>query len=154
MSYYEWLLFLHLVAAFLTVAGVVFFVALLLAIRRAPGTAEAMPLLRLSGLGYWIWNVGGVSVLVLGILLAVDVEGYAVGDGWILLAIGLWLVAAVAGMLIGPAYRRAVSAPDTESEARLAAAVRTPLALTLHAVMAASVLALLVVMVYKPGAGP
>jgi uncharacterized membrane protein len=154
VTFYEWLLFLHVVAAFLTVAGVVFFVALLLATRRAPGSAEAMPLLRLSGLGFWLWNIGGVLVLVLGIALALDVDGYEVWDGWILLAIALWLVASGAGGRIGQAYQQAVRAPEAEIDARLAVAVRTPAALILHAVMALSVLALLVVMIYKPGAGP
>jgi uncharacterized membrane protein len=154
VTFYEWLLFLHVVAAFLTVAGVVFFVALLLSARRAPGSAEAMPLLRLSGLGFWLWNIGGVLVLVLGIALAIDVDGYEVWDGWILLAIGLWLVASGAGGRIGSAYQQAVNAPDAEIDAKLAAAVRTPLALALHVVMSAAVLALLVVMIYKPGAGP
>lgn len=154
MTFYEWLLFLHVLAAFLTVAGVVFFVALLLATRRAPGSAEAMPLLRLSGLGFWLWNIGGVLVLVLGIALAIDVDGYDLLDGWILLAIALWLVASGAGGRIGATYQQAVNAPATEIDAKLAAAVRTPLALALHAVMAAAVLALLVVMIYKPGAGP
>jgi uncharacterized membrane protein len=154
VTFYEWLLFLHVVAAFLTVAGVVFFVALLLATRRAPGSAEAMPLLRLSGLGFWLWNIGAVLVLVLGIALAIDVDGYEVWDGWILLAIALWLVASGAGGRIGQTYQQAVSAPEAEIDARLAVAVRTPAALILHAVMAISVLALLVVMIYKPGAGP
>jgi uncharacterized membrane protein len=95
-----------------------------------------------------------VLVLVLGIALAIDADGYEVWDGWILLAIGLWLVASGAGGSIGAAYQQVVKAPAEKIDEKLALAVRTPLALALHAVMAAAVLALLVVMIYKPGAGP
>ena len=154
MSFYEWLLFLHVLAAFLTVAGVVFFVALLLASRRASGIAEVLPVLRLSGLGFWLWNIGGLAVLVLGIALAIDNDLYEVWDGWIIGAIVLWVIASAAGGMIGRGYAEALGAEGTEGDAKLAAAAQTPRALAVHGVMAASVLALLVVMIYKPGAGP
>ena len=91
MSLYEWLLFLHVLAAFLLVAGLAAYGVLVLgsggeATRRALD-APAMAL----------WNVGGLGVLVLGIWLALHVDGYELWDAWIVAAIVLWLIASGAG---------------------------------------------------------
>ena len=71
-----------------------------------------------------------------GIWLALDVDGYGLLDGWILAAFVLWAIAAGTGIRLGEAY----SAGTGES------------ARPLYAVMTIAVLALLVVMIYKPGA--
>jgi uncharacterized membrane protein len=152
MNRYEWLLFLHVLAAVMLVAGVVFFAALLIAGRRASGRDEFLPLLRLSGPGFLLWNVGGLAVLVFGVWLAIDLDQYDVTDGWIIGAIVLWVLASAAGGRAGAAYREAVTAPEAEAGAKLAAAVQSGQALVLHGAMAVTVLALLVVMIYKPGA--
>lgn len=130
MSLYEWLLFLHVVAAFLLVAGLAAYGVLVLggggdAARRALGP----PALAL-------WNAGGLGVLVFGVWLALEVDGYELWDGWILSAIVLWLVASGAG---GPLTRGV----------REGAGDRAAL---LYAVMAVATLALLVDMIFKPGA--
>jgi hypothetical protein len=133
VSLYDWLLFLHVAAAFALVAGLASFGALVLgggpALRRAlvaPATA--------------LWNAGGIGVLVLGLWLAIDVDAYQPWDGWILAAIVLWLVASGVG---GPLTRglRDPSAPLAPERARL-----------LFAVAAAATLLLLLDMVFKPGA--
>lgn len=144
----ETLLLLHLLAAFATVASVVVFLAVLLAARRARTTAEALPLLRLSSLGALLWNVGGITVLVFGVWLALDADQYEILDGWILTAIVLWVVASAVG---GPLTRGYRTALGEGGDAPLAV-VRAPRTLVLHVVMALATLALLVVMIYKPGA--
>ncbi|MEY2534981.1 MAG: hypothetical protein QOF29_2891 [bacterium] len=134
MSLYDWLLFLHVLAAFLLVAGVVAYGVVVLggggaAARRALGTPALM-----------LWNAGGIGVLVLGIALAVEVDAYAVWDGWILAAIVLWLVASAAG---GPLARgvREDTMPVDSGRARV-----------LLAVMAVATAVLLIDMIFKPGA--
>ena len=134
MSLYDWLLFLHVAAAFALVAGLASFGVLVLggggpAMRRA----LAPPAIAL-------WNAGGVLVLVLGLGLAIDVDAYQPWDGWILGAIVLWLVAFGAG---DPLTRdlRDPSAGLAPERARL-----------LFAVAAVATLLLLVDMVFKPGA--
>jgi hypothetical protein len=89
---------------------------------------------------------------VFGIWLAIDLDQYSLTDGWIVGAIVLWVLASAAGGRAGGAYRAAVTASEAESGAKLAAAVQSGQALLLHAAMAVTVLALLVVMIYKPGA--
>jgi hypothetical protein len=81
----------------------------------------------LTFLGRRLWDVGGLLTLVFGVWLALD--EYSIGDAWILIALALWAVAAYAGVRVA----------DTRSRG-------------LYALMAITVTALLVVMIYKPGA--
>jgi hypothetical protein len=132
VSRYDWLLLLHLIGAFAAVGSVVVFSLLLVG-----GARVAAP--QLTFLGRRLWDVGGALTLVLGIWLALDVDGYDLLDGWIVAALVLWAIAAVAGVRLGAAY----------SEESPPAPYRV---LPLYAVMAVAVTALLVVMIYKPGA--
>ena len=134
MSLYEWLLFLHVLAAFALVAGLMAFGAVLFEGDRTPvRRALAAPAAAL-------WNVGGLGVLVLGVWLAIEVDAYEVWDGWIIAAIVLWLIASAAGGPLAAALREegAGGAPD---RARL-----------LFAVVSLATTALLVDMIFKPGA--
>lgn len=129
MSRYEWLLFLHLIGAFAAMGSVVVFSVLLLGGDRVAGQ-------QLTFLGRRLWDVGGLLTLVFGIWLALDVDGYGLLDGWILAAFVLWVIAAGTGIRLGEAY-----SAGTGERAR-----------PMYAVMTIAVVALLVVMIYKPGA--
>jgi hypothetical protein len=144
----ETLLALHLLAAFATVTSIVMFVAVLVGARRAQATTDALAVMRLSNVAAILWNVGGITVLIFGVWLALDADQYDILDGWILAAIVLWVVASAAGGPLTRAYRDALG---TGGEAALAA-VRSQRTVVLHAVMALATLALLIVMIYKPGA--
>jgi hypothetical protein len=126
VSRYEWLLFLHLIGAFAAVGSAVVFSVLLLGADRVAGT-------QLTFLARRLWDVGGLLTLVFGIWLALD--DYSIGDGWILLALVLWAIAGGTGIRLGMAM-----------EGGGGERVRP-----LYAVMTIAVLALLVVMIYKPG---
>jgi uncharacterized membrane protein len=103
--------------------------------------------------------VGSLGVLVFGIWLAIDVKAYHPWDGWIIAAIVLWFVS---GALSGPAGKdmrkarelavKLAAEGDQPSEA-LNAAVADRRALILNYLSAAAVVAILVLMVFKPGAG-
>ena len=127
MSRYEWLLFLHLIGAFAALGSVVVFSALLLGGDRVAGP-------QLTFLGRRLWDVGGLLTLVFGIWLALD--DYSLGDTWILSALVLWAIAAATGVRIGMVF-------DNGTTERVR---------PLYAVMTLSVLALLFVMIFKPGA--
>jgi hypothetical protein len=130
VSLYEWLLFLHVLAAFLLVAGVVAYGVLVLGAGGTAGRrALAPPALAL-------WNAGGIGVLLFGVWLALEVDGYELWDGWIIGAIVLWLIASAAGGRLSREVREAVP-----GAARM-----------LFAVMALSSLLLLIDMIFKPGA--
>jgi hypothetical protein len=127
VSTYDWLLLLHLIGAFAAMGSVVVFSVLWLA-----GDRVAVP--QLTFLARRLWDVGGLLTLVFGVWLALD--DYSIVDGWILTALVLWAIAAATGIRLGLAY-------DTGEGAR---------ARPLYAVMTVAVLALLFVMIFKPGA--
>src|SRR5215207_6721574 len=81
---YDWLLFLHLIAAFLLAVTVVVYSAVALG-AAAPG--------RTLFVADRCWDVGGLGTLLLGIWLALYLDEYDFFDGWIIGAIVLWFVA-------------------------------------------------------------
>jgi len=133
---YDTLLLLHVLAAFALVATVVIFSAFVL------GLATDS---RVLALGNALWNVGGLGSLVFGIWLALYVKGYEIWDGWIIAAIVLWAIATELGRRAQVGYVSLAAGGD-------AASVEVRRAATMHWLRAVLVLALLVVMVYKPGA--
>jgi hypothetical protein len=130
----ETLLFLHVLAAFLLVGGVAIYSAFILGapVNRPTRTT-----------GEVLWGVGGLGTLVLGIWLALDIDGYEIWDGWIITAIVLWLLATGAGGQVS----RSVQPRGDDSALALPTAV-----VAAHWARTLLVVALLVVMVYKPGA--
>ena len=123
---YDWLLFLHLLAAFMVAATAVMYSAV--ALGASPGT----PTIRVADA---LWNIGGLGTLILGIWLALYVDGYEIWDGWILGAIAVWLIAT-----------------GTGERARTELAERAGGFAAVHWVRTLAVLGLLVLMVWKPGA--
>jgi hypothetical protein len=151
VALYEWLLFLHVVAAFITIAAVVAFGVVVVGVRRAAAPADARAVLRLSPLATVLWNVGGGGVLILGVWLALNVDGYELWDGWILAAIVLWFVASAGG---GPLARDHQAALDATAEGDAAdlSTIRSSRSLILYGVASLATVALLVDMILKPGA--
>ena len=134
MSLYDWLLFLHLLAAFLLVAGLVAYGVI------AFGRGEAVVSRTLAPTASALWNAGGVGVIVFGVWLALEVDGYELWDGWIIAAIVLWFVGSGAGGRLGAGVR---DGTPLQSVAGSRAMVM---------VMAVATLLLLLDMIFKPGA--
>jgi hypothetical protein len=124
---YDWLLFLHLLAAFLLAVTVVSYTAVALG---APAAGRTL------FVADRCWDVGGLGTLVLGIWLALYLDEYDFWDGWILGAIALWMVATGLGQ---------------STQRRLAADAHAQIA-AMHWLRTLAVLGLLVLMVWKPGA--
>ncbi len=136
-SLYTTLLFFHVLAAFMLVATVVIFTAI--------GLGAATPP-RVLSLASVLWAVGGLGTLVLGIWLAIYLQAYHVWDGWVIAAIVLWALATETGRRAEAGFRDAASSGQ---DGRLALPQN---ALLMHWLRTALILALLVVMIYKPGA--
>ena len=124
---YDWLLFLHVLAAFLLAVTVVMYSAVAVG-----GTLGG----RATFVADRCWDVGGLGTLVLGIWLALHLDQYEIWDGWIIGAIVLWVIATG----LGETVRRRLADGET-------AAVTT-----MHWLRTLTVLALLVLMIWKPGA--
>jgi hypothetical protein len=130
---YEALLFFHVLAAFFLAMGVVIYSGFVFGspVNRPTRTvAEAL------------WGVGGLGTLALGIWLALNRPEYEIWDGWIIGAIVLWLAATGTGQPVSMAFQ-----PRGDDSA-IAVEQRVVL---LHWLRVLLVVALLVIMVWKPG---
>ena len=125
---YDTLLFLHLLAAFLVGITAVTYSAVALG---ADTGGRSLTVANIC------WDVGGLGTLILGIWLALDVDGYEVWDGWILGAIVVWAFATESG-------RRARAEFESGEGAGRAS--------LMHWLRTGLVILLLVLMVWKPGA--
>jgi hypothetical protein len=131
---YEALLFFHVLAAFFLAMGVVIY----------SGFVFGSPVNRPTRLvGEILWGVGGLGTLALGIWLALNRPEYEIWDGWIIAAIVLWLAATGTGQPVSAAFQ-----PRGDDSA-IAVDQRVVL---MHWLRVILVVALLVVMVWKPGA--
>jgi hypothetical protein len=128
---YDWLLFFHLLAAFLLAVTIVMYSAVALG-AAAPG--------RTLFVADRCWDVGGLGTLILGIWLALNLDAYGFFDGWILGAIGLWLVATG----LGQSVQRRMAGGEASGETAAIAAM--------HWIRTLVVIGLLVLMIWKPGA--
>jgi hypothetical protein len=136
---YDWLLFLHVLSAFLVVGALAVLWALVLGTRPAMpmlGPVSAMRFGRIAGI---LSGVGMIGTIGLGIWLAIDVDGYELWDGWILASLILWAVAGWAGGASGRAF---MADPIANRQTGI----------RLQAVNSIGILVILVLMIWKPGA--
>jgi uncharacterized membrane protein len=158
VALYDWLLFLHVLAAASMVASVVLFTFLIVKGWNLEVPSDVVRIFRLSKTGDVLVAVGAIGVLVLGIWLAIEVEGYEIWDGWIVAAIVLWIFLGAVGNMTGKVYyaardrARALAAEGDAPSPELNAMLRSSRGLALHAASVVFTLAILVDMIYKPGA--
>jgi hypothetical protein len=136
---YDWLLFLHVLSAFLVVGSLTALWALILASSpAAPGlpAASAMRFGRIAGI---VVGAGMGGAIVFGVWLAIDVDGYELWDPWILASLLIWLLAGWAGGESGKAFER-----DPVAGRRAGIRFQT--------ISSVAVLVILVLMIWKPGA--
>ena len=159
MSRYEWLLFLHVLTAFALVAAMVVYTYVIVASRNLDVPSDVVRMFRLSRVGDVLVGVGAVGVLVFGVWLAFEADGYAIWDGWIVAALVLWALFGWVGSRTGKIYdaararARALVAEGRDApSADLNALVRTSRGRTHQLLLVGIVLLLLVDMIYKPGA--
>jgi uncharacterized membrane protein len=159
VSRYDWILFLHVLSAFALVAAVVVYSFLIAGSRNVSVPSDAVRVFRVSRMAGVLSGIGSVGVLVFGIWLAIDGDGYELWDGWILAALVLWVVFGAVGNRTEKAYNvardraRALAAEGRdEPSPELNAVIRTPTGLTLHLVSVGLILLFLVDMIFKPGA--
>jgi uncharacterized membrane protein len=157
MSLYQWLLFFHVTGAFfliggIVVAGVLNFAAIVK--NRRP--SEVATLYGLIRFAVPLIGAGLVLTLVIGLWL-VHNAGYGYGETWIVAALVLWVLASALGNIDGKYQRQTGElaqrlaaegdAPSPELEARL----RNPGALAISYGSGLMALAILGLMIWKPG---
>ena len=156
---YEWLLFLHVLLAFAVVAAIVIYTYLVVVGRSVDLPSEAVRLFGISRVADVLVNVAMAGLLLLGIWLAIDADAYQPWDGWLIAAYVLWALFAELGRRAGKIFnaardraRELVAAGSDAPSPELNAMLRSPAGLALQLALIALVLALLVDMIFKPGA--
>ncbi len=124
---YHTLLFFHLIAAFLLAVTIVMYSAVALGATSSP---------RMLFVADRCWDVGGLGTLIFGIWLALNLDQYDFFDFWILFALLLWFVATG----LGQSIQHRMGGEDMSAVNAM------------HWIRTIVVIALLVTMVWKPGA--
>jgi uncharacterized membrane protein len=155
---YDWLLALHVTGAFLFLGGAVAAGTLNVLARRADRPSEIALFLRLTRIPLVAINLGMVMTIVFGLWLVAHLDGYEWSEGWILGSLLLWLLAGALGYLGGTRERetrleaeRLAAEGDDRSDA-LRARLRDRASNALSWGSGVAAVAILVLMIWKPGA--
>ena len=155
MSKLEIALFFHILGAFLFVAGIVVAGVVFESARRREQPGEIALLLGLARWGVLLVLLGATLALAFGLWL-VHIEGFGYGAGWIQWAITLYVISLLLGGIGGrrpkQARRLAQQLRDEGSPAtpELRALLDDRIADAANYLSALAVLAILVLMVFKP----
>ena len=159
MSFDDWLLALHVLAAFAYVAAVVLFWILIVAVRKIDTPEETIRMGPIVNVGNAAVGIGAGGTIVFGIWLAFALDGYAIWDGWIIAALILWAIAGAVGQRTGAAYMQGMTkakeleaAGQRGASAELLALNRTSQGVLMHAAASVVILLILLDMIFKPGA--
>jgi len=154
----SWALFFHLLGAFLFVGGVIVAGVAFEAARRRRRPSEIALLLGLTRIGVLLVALGALLVLPFGLWL-VHLERFGYGAAWVEAALALFVVVGALGGVGGQRPKRARKLAEQlarEGDAEtpeLRALLDDRLALAVNYLSAVLVLAIVVPMVFKPGAG-
>jgi uncharacterized membrane protein len=156
---HDWLLFLHVLAAFALVGAEVMFTFLIFWLWRTDAPADIARVSGLARIGTVLIGIGAIGTLIFGIILAFEADSYAIWDVWIIAALVLWALTMEVGRRAGAAYdaagaeaRRLVGEGRTEPSPELGAMFRSSNARTLHFTSVGLVAVLLLDMIFKPWA--
>jgi hypothetical protein len=136
---YDWLLFLHVLGAFLAVGALTALWALILSSRGAAPIVSPDSAMRFGRSAGILVGVGMVGALVFGIWLAIDVDGYQLWDGWILASLAIWAISGWAGGQSGRAFA-------SDAVGGRQAGIRY------QAINSVGLFVILLLMIWKPGA--
>ena len=156
MSEYDWLVFAHVTGAFLLVGGALAAGVLNIAALRRERPSEIALLLGLIRFAVISIVAGVWLTLIFGLWLVHNV-GYGYGDGWIVAALVLWFALSALGGFGGRRDRKTrelaekLAAGGDAPAPDLSARVRDPISLAASYSSGLISLAVLAVMIWKPG---
>jgi uncharacterized membrane protein len=157
VSTYQWLLVFHVTGAFLLLGGGAFAAALNLSALRRERPSEIVLLFGLIRIAVVAIMIGTALAFVFGLWLVHDAD-YGYTDGWVLAAIVLLIVANALGGAGGKRdeqtakLARELAAAGDAPSAELRARLRDPVSLALSYGSGLVLIAVLALMVWKPGA--
>ena len=140
----KWLLFFHVLSAFFLVGALTYFWWLLLGTRPGASLFGGVASLRMARPATIAITAGVAGTLIFGVWLAIDLDEYHPWDGWIIGSLVLWAIGAAAGARSGRVLTPVADEyPTPEARRR---------GVLLHTVASLAALAILVLMIWKPGA--
>jgi len=158
VSTVQWLLMLHVTAAFFFVGGSVAAAVLNTMAIRSERPSDTAYLLRLVRRTLPVIGLGVAGTLAFGIWLWSDLgHRYGIGTGWIWASLALWVVSNALGGRGGRHQERArelaeeLAASGDASTAELRALLRDPKGNAMSWLAGVATLLILVLMIWKPG---
>ena len=157
MSRYEWLLFLHVTGAFLVIGGAVMAGVFNFSALRSGRPSDVVLFFRFARVAVAAIGVGMVLTLGFGLWLVHD-AGYGWGETWIVLALVLWVLSNALGGIGGKREKKVrelaerLTAEGDVPSPDLSARLRDPVLLALSWGSGIVVIAILALMIWKPGA--
>jgi uncharacterized membrane protein len=156
MSLYQWLLALHVTGAFFVIGGSVLAATLAVFAQRRERPSEVALFLGLTRVAVVAIGVGFLLTIVLGLWLVHEAH-FSYADAWVIASIVLWVVAGALGSRGGERDKETrllaerLAAEGDEPSAELRARLRDPVSLALSWGSGVAVLAILALMIWKPG---
>jgi predicted outer membrane lipoprotein len=155
VSFFGWMLGLHLLAAFAIAAALVLFSVIVYRGRRLTTLDETRLLFRVAPVGTILITAGIGLVFALGVILALDSNRFELWDGWVVAGIVLWALFAGAGQRTGAYYQaiqKLAEEPGGANESEVLARLRAPTGALLHLATFGLFALVLLDMIFKPGA--
>jgi hypothetical protein len=155
VSFYDWMLALHLLAAFAIASAFVLYSVLVVVGRRAESLDETRLLFRVAPVATPLVGAGTLLVLILGVILAIDSDQFEIWDAWVIIGIVLWAVMGGIGQRTG-AYYTAVQERAEQggegAEQDVIARLRAPTGALLHLGTVLVFVLIVLDMIFKPWA--
>jgi uncharacterized membrane protein len=154
---YQWLLVFHVTGAFLLLGGAVFGGILNATALRRERPSEVVVLYRLVRIAVASISIGMLLTLVFGLWLVADLDYAKWSDAWVIVALILWVLANALGGVGGRREKATrqlaerLAAEGDASSPELQARMRDPLTLALSWGSGVVVIAILAIMIWKPG---
>jgi hypothetical protein len=153
VSFFDWMLGLHLLSAFAAAAALVLFSVLVFSGRRMTTLEQTRTLFRVAPIGNALIIAGIGLVFVFGVILALDSDTFNIWDGWVIAGIVLWALFAGVGQRSGKYYDEVQKLAEQDgNEAEVLARLRASTGALLHLATVALFILILLDMIFKPGA--
>jgi len=156
MSFYDWMLALHLLSAFSVAAALVLYTVMVVTGRRSSATLDTARLLfRIAPVATPLIAAGSVLVLIFGIILAIDSDQFELWNAWVIIGIVLWAILGAVGQRTGAYYtgvQKLAEEGGDASEQEVLARLRAPTGARLHVITLVVFVLILLDMIFKPWA--
>jgi hypothetical protein len=155
VSFYDWMLALHLLAAFAIASAFVLYSVLVVVGRRAESLDETRLLFRVAPVATPLVGAGTLLVLILGVILALDSDQFEIWDAWVIIGIVLWAVMGGIGQRTGAYYtavQERAEAGGEGAEQEVIARLRAPTGALLHFGTVLVFVLIVLDMIFKPWA--